>query len=103
LKSLTWLSNDYFAIADVQDDYVKPQNLVIYKAQNGYFFCRLNLKNQIELLRNNTLPNMQTPEVTGIFDWRTHKVYDITMFSLLHLGGRSFNHDPEGRVFEKEQ
>ena len=63
----------------------------------GLPFCKFDLKNEFEFLRNTTAPKLHAYSVTGIFDKKTSKLYDVNVFTLLHLGAERFNlHKDDG-------
>jgi hypothetical protein len=102
LKTVYWLSNHYFAIGEFKTIKDEPQIYMIFKAKDGTSFCQFDLKKEFEFVKNSAAPNLHATSITGILDKLTDKIYDVSMFTLLHLGARRFNHSPNGPIIKHE-
>jgi hypothetical protein len=60
------------------------------------------LRHEFEFLKHSAAPNLHATSFTGILDKLTLKIYDISMFSLLHLGAYRFNYAPKGPIIRNE-
>jgi hypothetical protein len=89
-------------MGEFTNNFDTPQNYWVFKVSDGHTFCCFLLKHEFEFLKNTTAPNLHATTMTGIWDKLTNKIYDINMFSLLHLGASRFNHNPKGIIAEHE-
>jgi hypothetical protein len=91
LQGIHFISDEYFAVPDEPNLHDQETNFSIYKIENGEKICELKNESDFIFVRNSTSPIEHDPKVTGIFDKKTFRIYDVNLATLLHLGAESLH------------
>ena len=94
-----YISNDFFIVPDLIN-----QNIwQVYKVCDGILICQFENNDDFEFIHNHMCKKRWTePEVTGILDKRTNRIYDVNLTTLMYFGAQKIVVDTNDLTFRKE-